>query len=93
MSEYVTVEVEPTGRPDEIEIITNQTLTQTGQEVYDDDAAGSEGSPLAQTLFYAIPGIRALSIHEQSLYITRDPAYTWEEIIDDVRDALRDFFL
>jgi hypothetical protein len=93
MSEYVTVEAEPTGKPDEIEIITNQTLTRVGQEVYADHGVGSEGSPLAQTLFYAIPGILALTVAEHSLFVTRDPAFTWEEIIDDVRDALRDFFL
>ncbi len=44
-------------------------------------------------LFNGIPGIQALSIREHSLFITRDPTYTWEEIVDDVRDALRDFFL
>ena len=33
MSEYVTVEVEPTGDPEVIELVTNQTLT-TEKEVY-----------------------------------------------------------
>jgi hypothetical protein len=93
MSEYVTVETETTGIPDEIEIITNQTLTRLGQESYASDDDGSEGSPLAQTLFHAVAGIMALTVTEHSLFIRRDPAYTWEEIVDDVRDVLRDFFL
>ena len=93
MSEYVTVETEYTNNPDEIEILTNQRLTRNPPEIYPDPDSGSEGSPLAQTLFYAMPGVQALTIHEDSLTITRDPAYTWEAIVDDVRDALRDFFL
>jgi hypothetical protein len=93
MSEYVTVETELTDHPDEIEIYTNQRLSRNAPEVYANRDSGSIGSPLAQTLFYAMPGILALTIHEDSLTITRDPGYTWEVIVDDVRDALRDFFL
>jgi hypothetical protein len=93
MSEYVTVEVEPTDDPDVIELVTNQTLTSAGPEVYADYDAGSAGSPIALMLFEGVPGIRALTITTDSLLITRDPAFTWEEIVDDVRDALRDFFL
>lgn len=93
MSEYVTVEIEPTGDLDVIELVTNQTLTRTGPEVYADYDAGSVGSPIAQMLFEGVPGIRALTITTDSLLITRDPDFTWEEIVDDVRDALRDFFL
>lgn len=93
MSEYVTVEMEPTGDPDVIELVTNQTLTSAESEVYADYDAGSVGSPIAQMLFEGVPGIRALTITSDSLLITREPDFTWEEIVDDVRDALRDFFL
>ena len=93
MSEYVTVESEPTGRPDEIEIITNQRLTRVESEVYASGQEGNEGSTLAQTLFNAIPGMAALTITEHNLLVIRDPDYSWEEIVDDVRDVLRDFFL
>lgn len=92
MSEYVTVEAEPTDNPDVMEIITNQHLADT-TEIYVDDEAGNIGSPIAQMLFNGVPGITALTITTDSLLITRDPDYTWEEIIDEVRDALRDFFL
>ena len=92
MSEYVTVESEATDNPDVMEIITNQHLTDA-TEVYADNDAGNVGSPIAQMLFNGVPGIVALTITSDSLLITRDPAHTWEVIIDEVRDALRDFFL
>ncbi len=92
MSEYVTVETRPTGDPDVLEIVTNQTLTEDDEEVYDTPEAGDEGSPLAQTLF-VVEGIRALTIMERALLVTRDPDMPWEDIVDEVRDALRDFFL
>ncbi|MGQ9889001.1 MAG: NifU N-terminal domain-containing protein [Aggregatilineales bacterium] len=93
MSEYVTVEVRPTSDPDTLELVTNQTLTDDEREVYPDAAAGSEGSPLAQALFTAVEGLAALTITRHSLLIRREPGFPWEAIVDDVRDALRDFFL
>jgi hypothetical protein len=93
MSEYVTVETRPTDDPDVLEIITNQTLTEDDEEIYDSAEAGDEGSPIAQMLFSGITGIRALTITESSLLITRDPHTPWEDLVDEVRDALRDFFL
>lgn len=91
MSEYVTVESRPTDNPDVLEIVTNQTLAED-EEIYNSPEAGDEGSPLAQTLF-GVEGIRALTITESTLRITRDPDVPWEDIVDEVRDALRDFFL
>ena len=44
-------------------------------------------------LFNGVSGIRMMTITPSSLIITRDPDYAWEEIVDEVRDALRDFFL
>lgn len=93
MSEYVTIETEPTDDPDVLEIITNQQLTVAGQEIYQSAAEGDVGSPIAQMLFDGVPGIRALTITSDTLIVTRDPDFTWEEIVDEVRDALRDFFL
>ncbi|MBZ0290074.1 MAG: NifU N-terminal domain-containing protein [Anaerolineae bacterium] len=93
MSEYVTVEAQATDDPDVLELITNQTLAVDGDEVYDSFEAGDEGSPIAQMLFDGIRGIRTLTLSEHTLLITRDPAVPWEEIVDEVRDALRDFFL
>jgi hypothetical protein len=93
MSEYVTVETRVTDDPDILEMVTNQTLTSEGDEVYHDFDEGDEGSPIAQMLFNGVRGIRALSITAHTLVITRDPDVPWEEIADEVRDALRDFFL
>lgn len=92
MSEYVTIETEPTDDPDVLEIITNQQLT-AERETYSNPEEGDVGSPIAQMLFDGVPGIRALTITRDTLVVTRDPDFTWEEIVDEVRDALRDFFL
>ncbi len=93
MSEYVTVEFQATDNPDVLELFTNQTLTTEDEEVYDNFEAGDEGSPIAQMLFNGIRGIRAMIVTEHMLLISRDPDIPWEEIVDEVRDALRDFFL
>ena len=93
MSEYVTVETERTNKPHVINIIVNQTLTADEEEIYENAEEGDEGSTLAQALFIAVEGIRALTITEDTLTITRDPDVTWEDLVDEVRDVLRDFFL
>lgn len=93
MSEYFTVETEPTADTNILEIITNHTLATDGDEVYDSPEAGEVGSPLAQMVFLGVDGIRALRIVDDTLFVTRDPDQPWEMIVDDVRDALRDFFL
>lgn len=93
MSEYVTVETRLTEDPHSLEILTNQTLTPGEDEVYRDFNEGDEGSPIAQMLFNGVRGICALTISGTSLVITRDPDVSWEDIVDEVRDALRDFFL
>lgn len=93
MSEYVTVETQPTDNPDVLEIITNQHLAVEGDEVYDSFDAGDEGTPIAQMLFNGVRGLVALSISGSDMLVTRDPDVPWEEIVDEIRDALRDFFL
>ncbi len=93
MSEYVTFEIMPGDAAGSLEIRTNQTLTPGDDEVYPSPAAGSEGSPIAQMLFDGIDGLLALTISGGSLLIRHDPEIPWEEIADEVRDAVRDFFL
>ncbi len=93
MSEYVTVETQPTDNPDMLEIITNQRIALDGDEVYENFEAGDDGTPVAQMLFNGVRGIQALTISGGTLLVTRDPDVSWEEIVDEVRDALRDFFL
>ncbi len=93
MSEYVTIEIEPTGDPNVRRLITNQVLTEDDEEVYLNPEEGDEGSPIAQMLFNGVEGIMALRISGDTLTITRDPDVPWEALLDEVRDALRDFFL
>jgi|GEM_PF-558553 len=94
MSEYVTVEARPTSNPDVMEIVTNMALTESNTEIYLDFEAGDQGSPIAQMLFNGVEGIAALTISRHALFITRaDDGVSWEALVDDMRDALRDFFL
>jgi hypothetical protein len=93
MSEYFTVTVEPTNDPDVMEFIASEPLTDEEEEVYQSPEEGDEGSPIAQMLFNGVDGITALTITGDTLTVTRDPDVPWEVIIDEIRDALRDFFL
>jgi hypothetical protein len=93
MSEYVTVEVEFTDDADLAELFVNQLLAPDGPEHYASADEGEIGSPLAQMLFAAVDGIQQLSVAEESLTIRRDASVPWEAIIDEVRDALRDWYL
>ena len=93
MSEYVTVEVEYSDDANIAELYVNQVLTNEGEERYENPAAGDLGSPIAQMLYTAVEGIFSLTISEECLTIQRDPDFPWEAIIDEVRDALRDWYL
>jgi len=93
VSEYFRVETERTENPDVLEIITSETLTQGEEEVYENPQAGNVGSTLAQTLFHGVDGIKALTIADDTLIVTRQPGVVWEILVDEVRDVLRDFFL
>jgi hypothetical protein len=93
MTEYVDLHPEPTDDPDVMVLLTNLSLTPGGEaEVYHSPDEGEEGSPLAQTLF-AVPGLAALTLDGGELTITREPDVEWHDLIEDVSDALRDFFL
>lgn len=93
MSEYVTVEVEYSDDPLVADLFINQVLTQDDEEIYVSPDEGEVGSPVAQMLFTAVDGIEKLVITEDCLTITRDETVPWESIIDEVRDALRDWYL
>lgn len=94
MSEYVTFEMESTDNPDVMLLITNQDLTQDEtSEHYPTPEDGEAGSPIAQTLFFGVSGIQALTIDGNTLIITRQDDVIWELLLDDIRNTLRDFFL
>jgi hypothetical protein len=93
MSEYVAIEVEFRDDPNIADLYINQVLTQVDEERYANPNEGDQGSPIAQLLFTAVDGIQRLTISRDQLTITRAPEQPWEAIIDDLRDALRDWFL
>jgi Scaffold protein Nfu/NifU N terminal len=92
MSEYITVEAESTDDPDLMKLRTNLNLAPDGPETYASRDEGDEGSPLAQTLF-GIDGLAALDIEGGTLTARRDPEAEWHALIDDITEALKDFFL
>ena len=93
MSEYVTVEVEFSDDSTVAELYVNQLLTEASPEHYANPQEGDRGSPIAQLLFAAVEGIETLTIETNCLTITRAPEHSWEAIIDETRDALRDWYL
>ena len=92
MSEYITIDVEPTEAPDVVIIHTNQRLTTEGEENYESVDEGEVGSPLAQTLF-SIEGIRALMLNDGDMTIKFDSDLELFILVDEVNAVLKDFFL
>lgn len=93
MSEYIDIQEEITNNPDIMLLRTNLRLTvDETTEHYASAAEGDEGSPLAQTLF-AIPGLVSLTVEEHCLKVERDAEIEWHDLIEDISDMLRDFFL
>ena len=95
MSEYVTVEAEPTDDPNVMELVTNQTLTEGEDEIYNSEEEMEMGSVLSQCLFFAVVGMgmTKLTITNDTLIVTRNANASWEVLIDELRDALRDYYL
>lgn len=91
MSEYIDIQPETTDDPDVMVLITNLELTQE-REHYATHAEGDEGSALAQALF-AVPGLASATLHGSELTVRREPDVEWHALIEDLTDALRDFFL
>ena len=92
MSEYITVQAEYGDDPDQVKLLTNLNLAPDGPESYVTYDEGDEGSPLAQALF-GIDGLTALNIEGDTLIVRRDPDVEWPALIDDISEALKDFFL
>ncbi len=92
MSEYITMNTEPTDDLDRVRLTTNLNLAPDGPEYYANRDAGDEGSPLAQTLF-GIAGLTALDIEDNVMTVRRDPEMEWPALIDEITAALKDFFL
>jgi hypothetical protein len=93
VTEYIDIRAEPTDDPDIMCLIANVDLSlEDDPEVYLTPEEGEEGSPVAQTLFM-LPGLAALTIDGREMLLTRMAGVEWYDLIEDVRDALRDFFL
>lgn len=92
MSEYISVNPEYTDDPNVVNLETNLDLAPDGDEHYPDRESGDEGSPLAQFLF-GIEGLEALDIRGGMLMVRRAPEIEWHALIDEITNALREFFL
>ncbi|MCS6871280.1 MAG: NifU N-terminal domain-containing protein [Anaerolineae bacterium] len=92
MSEYISLEPEYTLDPDLVILHTNLDLAPDGAERYASRAEGEEGSPLAQFLFQ-IEGLAALELDGTRLIVRRQPNVEWHTLLDEITDALKEFFL
>lgn len=93
MSEYIDIQTEATDDPHTMLLRTNIALTEEEPvETYLSPEAGEEGSALAQALF-EVPGLAALTIEGRSAWVTRSDDVEWHDLIEDVSDVIRDFFL
>lgn len=92
MSEYISIDVEYGDDPNLIRLTTNLHLAPEGREAYRDRESGDRGSPLAQTLF-SVDGLAALEIDANTLHIHRESGIEWHILIDEITEALKDFFL
>lgn len=94
MPEYIRIEPEyDEDDPQLVSLRTNLTLTTNAQsEHYASAEEGDEGSPLAQTLFQ-IEGIAALSITPDTLLVQKVPEAEWHMLIDEIRTAIKDYYL
>jgi scaffold Nfu/NifU family protein len=93
MTEYIEIWPETTDDPDVMRLVTNLDLT-GGEpaETYESPEEGEQGSPLAQALF-EVPGISALTIEGSVAQVRRTPDVEWHDLVEDVTDILKDFFL
>jgi hypothetical protein len=93
MTEYIEIKAEPTNDPEAIRLITNLDLTAGGPpETYASPEEGDNGSPVAQAIF-TVPGVAWLRLEGREASIRRTPDVEWHDLIQDVSDALKDFFL
>lgn len=93
MSEYFQFETEAGDDPEVMTFVLNQRLTDREAERYPDAQAAETGSTIAQTIFFGVDGIAALTLEPQRIIVRRVPGAPWEALADDLRDVLRDFFL
>lgn len=93
MTEYIDIKAEPTDDPEVVLIVTNLDLTAGGPpETYATPEEGDAGSPVAQAIF-TIPGVDWLRLEGRQATIRRTPDVEWHDLIEDVSDVLKDFFL
>lgn len=93
MTEYIDIRAEPSDDPELMILITNLDLTAGGPpETYQTPQEGEDGSPLAQAIF-AVPGVAWLRLEGKQAALRRAPDVEWHDLIEDVSDVLKDFFL
>jgi hypothetical protein len=82
------VRVQRTPNPNSMLFHVNRELTdkKTGQ-TYSTEQAAAE-SPLAREIF-RVEGVRSVFFLPSSITVTRDPAVAWEDMLQDVEDAIR----
>lgn len=80
---------ESTPNPNTMKFVANKALLYDNSVEYT-DASQAEGSPLAQELF-RFPFIRSLYIANNFVTVTKQEFISWPEIMNELREYIRDF--
>ncbi len=81
---------EMTPNPAAIKFVVSETEFYTGGTLDYKSAGECEGAPVAAHLF-KFEYVRGIMIGRNFITVTRDPAWSWEEIIPKVKDQIRNF--
>jgi len=82
------IRVQRTPNPNSMLFHVNRELTQkkTGQTYSNEETAAE--SPLAREIF-RVAGVRSVFFLPSSITVTRDPAVAWDDMLQDVEEAIR----
>lgn len=81
------IEVQGTPNPKAAKFVPDRPLPYEGS-ISCFDAADAAGDPLAEELM-AVEGVEAILLLADFVTVTRSDDVEWEELIDDVRGAIR----
>lgn len=82
------ITVEGTPNPNAAKFVADRPLAGGESRSYF-DAESARGDPLAERLF-RLSGVEALLFAEDFVTVTKSERYEWSDLVDDVREILRE---
>ncbi len=89
METFVTVYAEQTPNPETLKFVVNQHVSRGGSFDFPTKEE-AEKSPLAKALF-ELPYVRGVFIAADFITVTKDPEYTWAELLPKIRVFLKEY--